>query len=255
MSQSSLPSSPHYDAQPLWEDILPAGFHWSARLRRGTVLRLTTREAGANLSALLFNAEEKLERLNIPDSLKAQHTAYLTTGHACYSDMGRILAAIIHDTVGWHDVWCGLSDAAQIAERYGSKTYADARNAMYRNGRDSLLIELGKWGLGKRDLVTPINFFSKVSVDAEGQLQWHADHAPAGSVVELRLEMDCLLLLSSAPHPLDHRPSYSPAAITLTAFAAHPLTVDDPCLTACAENTRGYQNNARYFNLSSMVGV
>lgn len=248
---SDFAPSDLYVPEPLWQDTLPGGFHWSARVRRGTLLRLSTMAASANLSALLFNAEEKLERLNIPDTLKAQHTAYLTQGHVCYSDMGRVLAAITHDSVGWHDVWCGLSDAALIAERYGEKNYGDARNGMYRNGRDGMLIEMGKWGLGKRDLVTPINFFSKVSVDDQidnlGKLIWHPEHADAGAVVELRLEMDCIVILSAAPHPLDSRPAYQPAGIKISAHHALPLKADDPCLNACAENQRGYLNNARYF--------
>ena len=84
---SDFAPSDLYVPEPLWQDTLPGGFHWSARVRRGTLLRFSTMAAGANLSALLFNAEEKLERLNIPDTLKAQHTAYLTQGHVCYSDM------------------------------------------------------------------------------------------------------------------------------------------------------------------------
>lgn len=248
---SDFAPSDLYVLEPLWQDTLPGGFHWSARVRRGTLLRFSTMAAGANLSALLFNAEEKLERLNIPDTLKAQHTAYLTQGHVCYSDMGRVLAAITHDSVGWHDVWCGLSDAALIAERYGQKTYGDARNGMYRNGRDGMLVEMGKWGLGKRDLVTPINFFSKVSVDDQidqmGKLIWHPEHAAAGAVVELRLEMDCIVVLSAAPHPLDSRPEYQPAGIKISAHQALPLKADDRCMNACAENQRGYLNNAGYF--------
>jgi uncharacterized protein YcgI (DUF1989 family) len=126
---------------------------------------------------------------------------------------------------------------------------------MYRNGRDGMLVEMGKWGLGKRDLVTPINFFSKVSVDDQvnervdqmGKLIWHPEHAAAGAVVELRLEMDCIVILSAAPHPLDSRPEYQPAGIKISAHHALPLTAQDPCLNACAENQRGYLNNARYF--------
>lgn len=241
----SIPS--FYHPESLWSDVIPAGFHWSARIRRGTVLRLHALDAGANLSALFFNAEEKLERYNMPDTLKAQHTAFLTAGHVCYSDMGRVMCAILRDDTGWNDTFCGVSDAAQISERYGERRFGAARNGMYRNGRDGLLIEMGKWGLGLRDLVANINFFSKVSVDETGQLTWHADHCAADSIIELRFEMDTIVVLSSAPHPLDHRPSYQPAAVKLTAYSAKPIALDDPCRSSCGENQRGYLNNARYW--------
>ena len=76
----------------LWEELLPGGCHWSGVLRRGNALRLTDLSGRANVSALFYNAEEKLERYNMPDTLKAQHTAHLTAGHVCYSDMGHVLS-------------------------------------------------------------------------------------------------------------------------------------------------------------------
>ena len=98
----------------LWEEDVPGGNHWSGILRRGVGLRLTDLDGGANVAALFYNREEKLERYNMPDTLKAQHTAFLTAGHVCYSDMGRILCSILDDTVGWHDTVCGTSDAGTI---------------------------------------------------------------------------------------------------------------------------------------------
>ncbi len=79
-------------------ELLPGGGHLSFVLKRGQLLRLTDLEGGANVSVMLFNANEKSERLNLPDSLKGQHTAKLTAGHCLYSDMGRVLAA----TGGYH---------------------------------------------------------------------------------------------------------------------------------------------------------
>src|SRR3569832_1735460 len=103
----------------LWVEALPGGCHWSGIIRRGNALRLTDLSGCANVSALFYNAEEKLERYNMPDTLKAQHTAHLTTGHALYSDMGHVLCSVIHDTCGWHDTVCGTSDAATVLVLFG----------------------------------------------------------------------------------------------------------------------------------------
>lgn len=224
----------------LWEERLPGGCHWSGVLRRGTALRLTDLTGRANVSALFYNAEEKLERYNMADTLKAQHTAYLTRGHVCYSDMGRVLCSLIEDTSGWHDTICGVSDAALVREKYGVATYQTHRNAMYRNGRDGLLIELGKWGLGKRDLVPNVNFFSKVVADDEGRLEFDEMHGRAGAYVDLRFEMNVLVVLSAAPHPLDPRPDYAPGDVMLTAWRSGTPGPDDLCRNACPENQRGF---------------
>ena len=84
----------------LRDEILPAGGHLSFVLKRGQTLRMTDIDGGANVSAIMLNAHEKSERLNLPDTLKGQHTARLTAGHCFYSDMGRVLAGITADTCG-----------------------------------------------------------------------------------------------------------------------------------------------------------
>lgn len=242
-----MSNSAFYSNAALWQELLPGGCHWSGRIRRGTVLQFTALQTNANVSMLFFNAEEKLERYNMPDSLKAQHTAFLTAGHVCYSDLGRILCSVVRDDTGWIDTICGVSDAANITKKYGSNTFGNSRNGMYRNGRDGLLIELEKWGLAARDLVANVNLFSKVTVDDAGSLHYQADHTKAEDVIELRFEMDTLLVLSAAPHPLSTAETYSPSPVRMTAYKALPVAADDLCRTSCEQNTRGFLNNARYF--------
>ena len=158
--------------EPLWEEHLREGSHWSGVLRRGTTLRLTDVEGGANVAALFYNYEDRLERYNMADTLKAQHTAYLTKGYVCYSDMGRILCSVTEDTSGWHDTMAGVSNAAMVADKYGRTRFQEQRNGFYKNGYDGLLGELGKYGLGKRDIVANVNFFSKVTVDDAGRMHF-----------------------------------------------------------------------------------
>lgn len=231
----------------LWDDIVPGGCHWSGLVRRGQVLRLTALGDGANAALLAFNAEDKLERYNMPDTLKAQHTAFLTAGHVAYSDMGRVLFSVTADSLGWHDTWCGVGDAAMLEAKVGEPHRFDThRNAMHRNGRDGLLIELAKHGLGPRDLVPTLNLFSKVVPDDEGALRFVVDHAREGDGVDLRFEMTALVVLSTAPHPLDPKTVYDPAPVRLSAWRAAPVAADDPCRTSCPQNERGFLNTERH---------
>ncbi len=233
--------------EPLWEEVVPGGNHWSGILRRGTQLRFTDLEGGANVSLSLYNREVTLERLNIPDTLKGQHTAFLTMGRVCYSDMGRVLCSFVKDRVGWHDALCGPSDAHDIAARYGERSYATARNDMFRNGRDGLLIELGKWGLSKRDLGATVNLFSKVTANDEGGLIFQPNNSHAGDYVTLRFEMDILLALSTAPHRLDPKREYAPAGVQLRLERAAPVAADDLCRLSCPQNERAFINTERLY--------
>ena len=231
----------------LWEDTLPGGASWSGLLRRGNTLRLSDVQGRANVSALFFNHEDRNERYNMPDTLKAQHTAFLTRGHALYSDMGRVLCSIPEDSCGWHDTVCGVLDAERSTTKYGEARYQQARNAMHRNGRDSLLVELGKWGLGKRDLVANVNLFSKVAADAHGALHFDSAHRQPGQYLDLRFEMNVLVVLSAAPHPFDPSPIYEPKPVQMTAWRSGTAGADDVCRLSCPENDRGFINTERWF--------
>ena len=231
----------------LWEETIPGGGHWSFLMKRGTALRITDMEGGANLSALFFNREEKLERYNMADTLKAQHTAHLTKGFVCYSDMGRVLASIIEDTCGWHDTICGMSNTALVEKKYGKADYQQHRNAMHRNARDSFLIELGKWGLGKRDIVPNVNFFSKASVDDVGDLHYETNHSKAGDFVDLRFDMNVLVVMSASQHPLDPDLKYAPKPVLLQAWNCGTAKEDDYCRNFRPENVRGFYNTELLF--------
>jgi urea carboxylase-associated protein 2 len=183
----------------------------------------------------------------MPDTLKSQHTAYLTRGHVCCSDMGRVLCSIPEDSCGWHDTVCGARDAPGLAKKYGAARFQEHRNAMYRNGLDGLLVELGKWGLGKRDVVANLNLFSKVVADGEGRLTFDAAHREPSQYIDLRFEMNVLVAFSTAPHPLDPTPRYDPKAVKLVAWRSGTAGADDVCRLSCPENGRALINTERYF--------
>lgn len=228
------------------EEALHGGQMWSRVLKRGQGLRLTDLEGGACVAALFYNADRPLERYNMPDTLKCQRIARLTTGAALYSDMGHVLVSIVADTCGWHDTITGIANAQLSAKKYGAGTYQKLRNDFYRNSRDNFLTELAKYEMGKRDIVPNVNFFVKVAVDDEGNLRYVPNHSKAGSSVELRAGLDTLVVLSNTPHPLDPSTSYAPKPVLLTIREAE-AEQQDPAHHQCAENERGFELTRRYF--------
>jgi urea carboxylase-associated protein 2 len=225
---------------PFHEETLPPAASWSRVCRRGTALTLTDLEGGANVAALLYRADDPLERYCMPDTLKAQHVSRVTTGVALYSDMGRVLASVVADTCGWHDTICGHTTAALVAERWGAATYQDHRNDWRRSARDAFLVELAKHGLGRRDLVANLNFFSKVDVGDDGAMRFVEHNSDAGDSVTLRFELDTLVLLSSVPHPLDPAPDWDPRPVQISLARVAEPAADDAVRMACAENERGF---------------
>ncbi|HWO12477.1 MAG TPA: urea amidolyase associated protein UAAP1 [Polyangiaceae bacterium] len=234
-------------AAPIVSEALRGGQTWSRVLRRGQRLVLTDLEGGAAVAALFYNADDPSERYNMPDTLKAQHIARLTAGFVLYSDMGRILVSITRDSLGWHDTITGHGTRAHSEARYGQGTYQQLRNDFFRNTRDNLLVELGKHELGKRDLGPNVNFFVKVAAGADGTLAWVPGHSAAGSSVELRAELNTLVILSNTPHPLDPRPAYGPPPVALEVYGGAPAGPGDACRASRPENERGFTLTEAYF--------
>ncbi|MGH1440593.1 MAG: urea amidolyase associated protein UAAP1 [Cellvibrionaceae bacterium] len=234
------------DNRMMYEDILPGSTHWSMIMRRGTILRLTDIIGGANVGMLFYNPNEKLERYNAPDTLKCQHTFKLTKGHCLYSDMGRIFCSITEDTAGWHDTVSGNLTDKKLHEKYDSKNYQEARNGWTLSGEHSFLVELAKHGLGKRDMAANLNLFSQVVADEEGNLKYIEGNSEVGNYVDLRFEMDTLVVMHTCPHPLNPEEKYPRKAIRYQIRKADPVTDDDFCMNSCDENKRGFQNNELY---------
>lgn len=232
--------------ETLYEKVIAGGWNWSHIVKRGTLVRLTDIEGGANVSALFYNAADPGERYNMGDTLKIQHISSLCKDRCIYSDMGRILMSVVDESLGWHDVICGVSDAGLIEKRLNSQPYQEFRNDFYRNGYDSLLIELAKHGLGRRDFIETVNFFSKVAVDGDGNLGYVGSHSKAGDFVELRAEMNTLLVLDTGMHPLNPASTYQARPVRVSIHPCAPAAADDPCRLFCPENERGFINTADY---------
>ncbi|WP_410787903.1 DUF1989 domain-containing protein [Kribbella sp. C-35] len=167
---------------------LPGGAAWSAPVRAGRTITLTALADGANATMLIIGAD-RLDRLNIPDTLKSQMSARIKPGMVLMSDRGLALATVMASSLDWHDCLTGaLPDQL-------------------------LLLELIKHGFGEPDLHACINFFSKVSVadDPRASLTYVPDHAHTGDTVTLRADQDLLIFISTAPHALSDGPAASVA--------------------------------------------
>ena len=231
---------------------IPGNGHWSLEVRRGTFMKITDIEGGANLGMLFYNSRNLLERYNAPDTLKCQHTFKLQRGNCLYSDMGRIFVSIIEDHSAngqgnWHDTICGNSNAEQVAQQFGKRDYQKDRNSWLQNGSDAFLIELAKYGLGRADVASNINWFSKVIADDSGNIKLDTQNQAIGNSVTLRFEMDTLIVLHACPHPLNRAEQYPFKPVQIEIGEADPVGEDDYCKNFRPENQRGFQNNALYY--------
>jgi urea carboxylase-associated protein 2 len=226
-----------------WDETLAAGEYAARVLKRGTRVRLTNLEGDACANLLAFNADRPIERLNVADTVKVQWNAYLRPGNLLLSDMGRVLLSITQDTSGHHDTLCGCSNETSNTRKYGG----GATYSPHPNARDRFLLALAKYGLAKRDIPANVNLFKSVRVEDDGTLTFAEKRPQPGEYVELRAEMNVLLVLANTPHVLDPRPAYTATDVRITAWRG-PVTPDsDKIRTASPESLRAFQNVEDYF--------
>ena len=227
-----------------WAHEIPGGAAWSTPVRAGRLVTLTALGEDANATVLLFGPD-RVDRLNVPDTMKAQMSARVRPPMVLMSDRGLALASVVSSTSDWHDCLGGFGHDAHL-ERFGPSSYAEDRNDWRRSARRGLVAELTKHGLDETDLHGPVNFFSKVAISDDGRagLTWVPGHTSTGDQVVLRTEQDVLLVLCTASHPMSAA-AYSPAGVLVEVDVAPAVTEDDPSWLFRDESVRALEMTRR----------
>lgn len=221
-----------------WDETIPGGAYWSRVIRRGTTLRIVDLEGSRGVSLLCYNADNVIERYNAADTAKIQFNAYPKKGMVLFSDMGRVLFSITEDTCGHHDTLSGCSNVSTNA-KYGE--------GGWKNSRDNFMLALTKHNMGKKDIMPNLNLFAHVVVEDDGSLAWVEGASKPGDYIDLRAEMNVLVVLSNCPHVLDPKPTYSPTTVRAIVWNSPTPAATDLCRTGSPEAVRGFQNTDALF--------
>ncbi len=212
MSGINLVESPLDPADAVYREVVPAGEPWLHALRRGQTLRILDLEGNQAVDTLFYSLEHPtVERYSAIDTVQAQGNVYLTTGTQLMSNAGNVMLTITADTCGRHDTLGGACAAESNQVRYGLE-----KKPMH-SCRDNFLRALAEsdHGLGKRDLASNINFFMNVPLTPEGGLTFEDGISDAGKYVELRAEMDVLVLVSNCPQLNNPCNAYNPTPVEM----------------------------------------
>lgn len=174
-------------------EVIPARAPWSHVLRRGQTLRVIDTEGQQALDALFYSHPNTAERYSVQDTLREQGAAYIALGTRLISNEGRLMARITADSSGRHDTLAGCCACESNAVRFGEAT-------QYQHScRENFVLELGRHGMGKRDIVANVNLFMNVPINTAGDFAVVDGISPPGSYVDLIAEMDLLCVFSNCP--------------------------------------------------------
>jgi urea carboxylase-associated protein 1 len=201
-------------AQALYDYVLPATHPWSHVMKRGQILRIVDLGGNQAVDFLVYNADDTTERYSAADTITNQSNIFITTGSQLISNEGRVLMTVLRDTCGRHDTSGGACSCESNSVRFGlDKKY---QHACVEN----FLAAIAPYGMGKRDLVSNINFFMNVPVSEDGTLEIVDGISDPGSIVELRAEMNTLVAISNCPQMNNPCNGYNPTPIQLTIWDA-----------------------------------
>jgi hypothetical protein len=197
--------------------LVEAGDPFVLEVRKGQIVRIVDLEGNQAVDTLFYNALDYADRYSAQDTIREQRSLYLTTGTRLVSTEGNVLLTIVADTCGRHDTLGGACAAESNMVRY-----AIEKRSMHAC-RQSFLKGIQHWkhGMDKRDITSNINFFMNVPVTPEGGLTFEDGVSEAGKYVELRAEMDVLMLISNCPQLNNPCNAYNPTPVQILLWDAH----------------------------------
>ena len=175
------------------DEYVEARGPWSTIVAAGDVLTIVDLEGNQAVDCLLYAAGDTTVRYSAAVTIARQQSIVLTTGSVLRAETGAPLMTVVADEVGVHDTIGGACSQESNTLRYGQHTRE--QHACVEN----FLIEGSRWGLGKRDLVSNINWFMNVPVDPDGALGIVDGLSAPGKRVALKAEVDTLVLVSNCP--------------------------------------------------------
>jgi urea carboxylase-associated protein 1 len=211
MTGTKLTESQLDPADAVYTAVVPAGEPWLHPLHAGQTLRILDLEGNQAVDTLFYNAHDPAERYSAVDTIRAQGNLYLTTGSRLLTCDGNAMLTITADTCGRHDTLGGACAAESNQVRY------DLDKRSMHNCRDSFLSALAEAGvdIGKRDLASNINFFMNVPVTPQGGLTFEDGISAPGRYVEMRAEMDVMVLVSNCPQLNNPCNAYNPTPVQM----------------------------------------
>ena len=194
---------------PTLDVVVPARAPWSGVVPAGATLEIVDEGGNQAVDCLLYNAHRMEERYSAQDTISARGNVFLTTGSELRSNEGNVLMRVVSDTCGRHDTIGGACSQESNTLRYGHHTRH--QHACVEN----FLQEGARHGLGKRDLVSNINWFMNVPVEADGTLGIVDGISAPGLHVVLEAVMDTLVLISNCPQINNPCNGFDPTPVRL----------------------------------------
>lgn len=209
-----MTASPALAGDLAHDEVLPPRAPWARVVRAGQVLRIVDLGGNQAVDCLLYDAADHAHRYSAADTIVGQRNLFLGTGTVLLSNEGVPMMTILSTGCERHDTIGGACSRESNTLRYGHHTAHEHACV------DNFLDAGARHGLGPRDLVSNVNWFMNVPIGADGTLGIVDGLSAPGLHVDLRAELDVLVLISNCPQVNNPCNGFDPTAVRLQVWDA-----------------------------------
>jgi len=193
---------------------VPARNGRAVRLMKGQVLRIINTHGSQVCDTWAFNAHDMTEFMSMEHVRAWIDRIIPTPGDALVSNQRRAILTMVSDTSpGVHDTLMAACDLYRY-QTLGVKIYHD-------NCADNMRMALQAIGLRSGEVPSPLNLWMNIPVDAKNAIQWLPPVSKEGDSVDLRAEMDCIVVMSACPQDIIAINAHNPVEVHFVVESAN----------------------------------
>lgn len=171
---------------------IPARKGKAARVGRGQTIRVINTHGSQVIDTWAFNADDPAEFMSMEHTRASCKALCPAPGGSFVTNKRRPILSFMNDTSpGIHDTLLAACDVYRY-ELLGHVGHHD-------NCTENLHFALDEIGLATERVPCPLNLFMNIPIENGGALTWLPTESKPGDCVELRAEMDLVIVFSTCP--------------------------------------------------------
>ncbi|MFV8225627.1 DUF1989 domain-containing protein [Christiangramia aquimixticola] len=172
-------------------------------LKKGQTLKVIDPQGEQVSDMVLFNAEDKREKISSGKTLDFEESILITEGNFLWSNRSKKMMEILKDTNGRNDFLLAPCSPETFKIMYGKNEY-------HPSCFENLYTNLETFGIEPDDIPTAFNIFMNVQFDEEGKLSVEPPLSKAGDYILLKAKMDLIVGLTACSAEDSNGGSFKP---------------------------------------------
>lgn len=173
------------------------------QLKAGEQLKVIDPQGEQVSDMVLFNANDKREKISSGKTLDFENTILITKGHHLWSNRSRKMMEIIEDTNGRNDFLLAPCSPETFQILYNNPEY-------HPSCFENLYTNLAAFDIAPDDIPTAFNIFMNVQFTPEGDLSVDPPRSKAGDYVLFKAAIDLVVGLTACSAEQSNNYAFKP---------------------------------------------